>query len=157
MELVDLADEHVPELMRWFPDRPSCAVWGGPEFRYPFTEATFREDVRLDLPSFSVVGDAGELLGFGQYYLRAERCHLARLVVAPQHRGRGAGTFLIRELCRRGCRALNVKECSLFVLESNLAAFRLYCRLGFRTVPYPGEMPSALPGCLYMVRDGEEG
>jgi ribosomal protein S18 acetylase RimI-like enzyme len=150
MKLVSLSNLHLLELMRWFPDQRSCAVWSGPEFRYPFTEATFREDVRRQLPSYSLIGDGNELLGFGQYYLRAERCHLARLVIAPDYRGRGAGTFLIRALCRLGCRELNMSDCSLFVLESNTSAFRLYSRLGFRTVPYPGEAPP-IPGCLYMI------
>jgi ribosomal protein S18 acetylase RimI-like enzyme len=150
MKLVTLAELHVAELMRWFPDQGSCAVWSGPEFRYPFTEATFRHDMRLQLPSYSLIGDENELLGFGQYYLRMERCHLARLVIAPSHRGRAAGAFLIRELTRRGCSELRVSDCSLFVLESNTSAVRLYTRLGFRTMPYPGEAP-AIQGCIYMV------
>ena len=26
-------EDHFAELMSWFPDRVSCQVWGGPEFR----------------------------------------------------------------------------------------------------------------------------
>src|SRR5687768_17388388 len=98
MNLVTAAQTHLLEMLHWFPDRHSCAIWGGPEFRYPFTEATFREDIRLHLPSYSLLGNDGALIGFGQYYLRVGRCHLARLIVSPQHRGRAAGAFMIREL-----------------------------------------------------------
>jgi ribosomal protein S18 acetylase RimI-like enzyme len=150
MKLVNLAETHLPELMQWFPDHRSCTVWSGPEFRYPFTETTFREDVRLQLPSYSLVDNENELVGFGQYYRRVNRCHLARLVIAPAHRGRAAGSFLIRELSRYGCSDLRVSECSLFVLESNTPAVRLYHRLGFRAALYPEEAP-AIEGCIYMV------
>lgn len=155
MKLATFTEPHLAELMQWFPDQHSCTTWGGPEFRFPYTEATFREDLRLELPSYALVGDEGELLGFGQYYLREERCHLARLVVAPGHRGRGAGAFLIRALVQCGCSALKVSGCSLFVYESNLPALGLYTRLGFLTKPYPGT-PPPIEGCIYMITTVEQ-
>jgi ribosomal protein S18 acetylase RimI-like enzyme len=150
LKLEAVQHSHLPELMRWFPDRRSCAMWGGPEFGFPFTDESFRADLRLHLPSYSVVGDNGELLGFGQYYVRVGRCHLARLAISPAHRGRALGEFLIRELCRIGCRELNAKDCSLFVMDSNAPALKLYRRLGFVDAQYPGNMPS-LAGVIYMV------
>ena len=150
-ELMPASEAHLPELMTWFPDAASVAVWAGPDFRYPFTPETFREDVRMaDLPSFVLVGHGGKLLAFGQYYLRAERCHLARLAVAPHHRGRRLGEILVRELCRRGKETLAVGECSLFVLRDNEPAYRLYRRLMFELTTYPGTMPD-IPGCVYLV------
>lgn len=153
MKLVATTQSHFRELRSWFPDRRSCEVWASPAFPYPFTETTFMEHVRPELPSFSLIGDAQELLGFGQYYLRVGRCHLARLVVAPSHRGQGLGAFLVRGLCRRGCRNLGARECSLFVLPDNLPARRLYRRLGFVEAAYPGEIP---PYGDYMVAARQE-
>jgi ribosomal protein S18 acetylase RimI-like enzyme len=150
MKLTAVMESHLPELMSWISDQHSCAIWAGPEFRYPFSAATFREDLRLQLPSYSLVGDAGELLGFGQYYLRVGRCHLARLIISPQHRGRAAGAVLIRELCSLGCPVLNVTECSLFVLQANAPAVRLYSRLGFCVATYPEVMPP-IENCDYMI------
>jgi ribosomal protein S18 acetylase RimI-like enzyme len=150
MQLVTVLDFHLTEIMHWIPDSHSCSIWAGPEFRHPFTDATFRNDMRLELPSYSLVSDAGELLGFGQYYLRVGRCHLARLIISPHHRGRAAGAVLIRELCQRGCGELKASECSLFVLQSNTPAVRLYTRLGFRIVPYPEPMPS-VEDMVYMT------
>jgi len=150
MKLIALAEPHLVELMQWFPDQQSCAIWAGPDFRYPFTQETFREDMRLQLPTYSLISDDGELLGSGQYYLRVGRCHLARLAISPRHRGRALGAVLIRELCQRGCAELNVDHCSLFVLTSNTPAMRLYTRLGFKEALYPGEMPD-IEGCIYML------
>jgi ribosomal protein S18 acetylase RimI-like enzyme len=110
--------------------------------------------MRLQLPSYSLTGDNDELLGFGQYYLREGRCHLARLVISPDHRSRAAGAFLIRELCQLGCNELPASECSLFVMEFNTPAVRLYARLGFSLATYPGE-PLHIERCVYMVASSE--
>jgi ribosomal protein S18 acetylase RimI-like enzyme len=144
-------DRQLAELMRWFPDRQSCHTWGGPEFRFPSTEATFREDARLrELSSFALV-DTGQLAGFGQYYLRLGRCHLGRLAIAPGLRGRGLGTTLVRELGRRGQAALGVEGLSLLVVAGNEGALRLYRRLVFAVIPYP---EPGMEGFAYMGSPG---
>jgi ribosomal protein S18 acetylase RimI-like enzyme len=144
MKLVEVAPGHIREMMTWFPDRRSCEMWGGPSFRFPYTEATFLEDMRRhELPSFALVGDAGELVGFGQYYSRVSRCHIGRLVVSPAHRSRGAGRMLIAELIELGSTTLGATECSLFVLADNPAK-RLYERLGFERTRYPVDDPHVL-------------
>jgi ribosomal protein S18 acetylase RimI-like enzyme len=146
----------LPQLMQWFPDARSLRVWGGTQFRYPYTQETFRADAGLDAASSWIALDepARRLLAFGQFYDRIGRCHLARLGVAPEARGRGIGTFLIRELCRRGTDALGPREFSLFVLSRNEPALRLYRRLGFEPATYPEPLPATEP-VLYMVAAGE--
>lgn len=144
-------EARLPELMSWFEDAAACRVWGGPGFRFPFTRDTFRADARLDsLASFALASDEAVLLGFGQYYLRAGRCHLGRLVIAPGHRGRGLGGSLVRELCRAGSADLGVETYSLFVLPGNERAIRLYERLGFAPARYPEPDPM-FDDCVYMV------
>jgi ribosomal protein S18 acetylase RimI-like enzyme len=141
----------LPELMRWFESADACRVWGGPSFRFPFTRDTFRADARLDsLATFALATDEATLLGFGQYYLRAGRCHLGRLAIAPAHRGRGLGGSLVRELCRIGSAGLGVETYSLFVLPGNERAIRLYERLGFAPARYPEPDPM-FDDCVYMV------
>jgi len=142
--------------MSWFPDQTSCRTWGGPQFRHPFDKDTFQEDSRiLSLPSWSVTGSDGSLSAFGQYYLRAGKCHLSRLAVAPHLRGHGIGSALVRELSQQGCEALAVTSCSLFVLPGNESALRLYHRLGFVAVPYPEPDP-VFAECIYMVASRSE-
>ena len=139
------------ELRSWFEDSEAARRWGGPGLRFPMTEASFRQDLQWGvIPSWSLVA-RGVLLGFGQYYLRNGRCHLARLVVAPGQRSRGLGRRLVEELLRTGMTELGVSESSLFVMQDNEPAIRCYRSLGFepRDLP-PGE--EAMPGVDFMVR-----
>jgi ribosomal protein S18 acetylase RimI-like enzyme len=146
----------LPQLMRWFPDGASVRQWGGPDFRFPFTEETFRKDVRLDdVPAWEIVSTDGALLAFGRYYLRLGRCHLAFLAVAPEMRGRGIGLKLVEELCAEGARNLSFDEYSLFVWQDNAVAVALYRKLGFIEAPYP-EPSSGLAGMAYMIRGRKE-
>lgn len=155
MELVTATEDHLRPLMNWLPDERACLQWGGPAFRYPFSEQTFLQDCRwTELPSYILVDDNGTPLAFGQYYRRIDRCHLGRLIVSPAHRGAGVGRALVTELIRRGCADLGVGECSLFVLKDNTAAKALYGKLGFEFAHYPGSA-EWLEVCDYMVAPAE--
>ena len=150
-ELVDL-----DPLMSWFPTRQDVEVWGGPEFRFPFTLASFREDIRWDhLDSFSLEGRDGRLAAFGQIYRRKGRTHLARLVVCPELRSRGVGKCLIEMLMSEGRRRHGSKEFSLFVFRENIPALRCYESMGFIVCDYPPDMPHG-DVCYFLVwRDGD--
>lgn len=140
----------LPELMSWFPDAHELRIWGGPEFRHPFTPVSFREDSKVDeIDSFALVGDDDTLAAFGQCYLRIKRCHFGRLGVSPARRGQGLGSRLIRELTDWGLGEFGRRELSLFVRHDNVAAHRLYRRLGFRETPYPD--PAFTAETHYMI------
>jgi len=135
----------VPELMSWFADAAALRTWGGPDFRFPFTAASFREDSRVDsLDSFALVSEGGSVAAFGQCYLRVGRCHFGRVGVSPRWRGQGLGTRLFREMADWGLAEFGPRELSLFVDKTNTDARRLYLRLGFREVEYPEAMPPGM-------------
>jgi predicted GNAT family acetyltransferase len=56
-------------------------------------------------------------------------------------RCQGFGTRLIRELTAWGLAEYGSRELSLFVNRNNVAAHRLYLRLGFREATYPEPTP----------------
>ena len=144
----------LPELMSWFDDAASLRAWGGTEFRFPFTPATFRQDSKVDeIASFALAADDGALAAFGQCYLRIERCHFGRLAVSPRRRGQGLGTRLIRELTDWGMARFGKRSLSLFVNRANVDAERLYRRLGFRDSAYPEPTP-LMANSIYMIADG---
>lgn len=143
-------ESQLPELMTWFGGRAALLTWGGPEFRYPCTPESFRDDAKVRiLPTWALVED-GVLVGFGQCYLRVGRCHLGRLAISPARRGGGLGTRLIVELAGWGRCEFRSDTFSLFVIPANTRARRLYERLGFVETPYPEPSP-ATDGFVYMV------
>ena len=151
VRLAPLTEQHVQEMATWFSNERELTEWAGPGFRYPFDLQTFIEDLKLEkLSSFVLLSDDDEFIGFGQYYLRHGRCHLGRLVIAPQYRGGGYAAALMDLLIARGLKELNVDSSSLFVLEDNAPAIRAYQKFGFSFAEYPEEIP--MENCLYMIR-----
>jgi ribosomal protein S18 acetylase RimI-like enzyme len=137
--------------MTWFKDAEELHIWGGPDMRFPFTAASFREDSRVDsIDSFSLVSEGGSLAAFGQCYLRVGRCHFGRVGVSPRGRGQGHGTRLFQEMAGWGLAEFGPREFSLFVDKTNAEAHRLYLRLGFREAPYPEAMPHGIDA-HYMI------
>lgn len=146
------ADCDARELMSWFSQRNACLTWGGPAFRYPFTPASFIEDMRLaSLSGYALTDDTDTLLGFGQIYPKLNRIHLARLAVHPEMRGGGLGKRLISKLVEAGQAAFAWREASLFVYRQNTAAHRCYRQMGFVDTAWP-EGDRVLRGCVFMVR-----
>ena len=130
--------EHLHILKSWFPDKETSYDWCGPGLRYPFTHETFMEDIHWEsMPAYSLLNENQELIVFGQYYKKAVRCHLARLVVSPLYRSRGIGYHFIFRLMEIGMSDLCVKECSLFVIRSNEKALKCYHALQFEKAEYP--------------------
>ena len=129
---------HLKALKTWFPDKTAAYDWCGPGMRYPFTHETFLEDIHWErMPAYSLINKNKELIGFGQYYEKAGRCHLARLVISPSCRSMGFGYHFITRLMAMGMEDLGADECSLFVIRSNEKALTCYRALNFEKAEYP--------------------
>lgn len=150
------ADADFDEIMAWFQDAAAVDTWSGPNFRYPFTGRTFREDCRIDLMTSYVLRAAdGRLTAFGQSYERDGRGHLARLVVNPALRRRGAGRQLVSMIIAELAASHDYAEYSLFVYRDNLPAYQCYCSLGFVVVDYPDDAP--MPDkCFFLIKKSNE-
>ena len=150
--LAPVTEDEIDELMSWFPDAASVDIWGGPDFRFPFTAASFRADCRLDLmTSWSLRNPAGDLAAFGQAYERTGRGHLARLISNPQMRRAGAGRRLIEMIIASLESTHEYDEYSLFVYRDNEPAYRCYLSLGFEVADYPADAP--MPDkCFFLTR-----
>jgi ribosomal-protein-alanine N-acetyltransferase len=91
-------------------------------------------------------GGSSEPIGFAEFYVAADECHLLNIAIAPAYRRGGLGNELLRavteEAVRRGCRA-----CLLEVRASNMAAIALYERAGFvRVATRKGYYPAIMAG-----------
>lgn len=151
MKLTQVTHLHFSEILRWVNTEKQLLEWAGPNVRYP----TNARDLELDVlaqswPTFALVSEVEELIGFGQYYLRLDHCHVCRLIVSPTHRGKGVVRQLIELISAEGTRQLDVSACSLFVYQDNTAAIKAYEKMGFIGIDYPTD--DAIAGCLYMVK-----
>lgn len=151
MNIIKADSEHAREIMGWFPDKESVILWGSPYTRYPLTEETFFEDIYWSrIHSRVALTDEDELLGFGQFYLKLGRCHLARLVINPKFRGRGLGAKFIATLMDHGAGQLDTRTFSLYVMTVNKPALAVYKNLGFNLAEYPHGDPK-LENCVFMI------
>lgn len=158
MKLTTPTESDLNVISQWFPDESRLRIWSGPKFRYPFNQNTFNQDLSMErLPSFCLKFseqtenlETKALVGFGQYYSRAGKCHLGRLVINPEFRGQNKIANLIDLLAQEGCAQLNVNKLSLFVFNDNHKAKNAYEKIGFVEAEYPEEMP--MDGCVYMVK-----
>jgi len=101
-------------------------------FVNPWTREMYLADLENHGVSFCyVVRDASQrVIGYCSFWRVLDELHINNVAVAPAHRGRGAGTALIREVLSEGAR-MGARRATLEVRRSNEAARRLYERLGF--------------------------
>ncbi len=151
LDSVTDADRSV--LMGWFHDASSVRIWGGPSFRYPWTDDSFRADSRWDvLAGFALRDSSARMAAFGQLYDHLGRIHLARLVVDPQRRSGGIGRRLISELLAAGRERWPYEEASLYVYRDNEPAVACYRSLGFRSAEFPAAHPELAGSCYFLTR-----
>ena len=150
--LVDAKHDDMRQLMTWFRTAKAVNEWGGPVFRFPFTEETFRRDCHWGkMATFRLNDPEGSFAAFGQLYERYGRINLARLVVHPALRNQGIGKRLIALMMDVGPSLLRCSQFSLFVFRDNTPALGCYLSMGFVIREYPKGAP--MPDrCYYLTR-----
>ncbi|RCU50324.1 N-acetyltransferase [Corallincola holothuriorum] len=137
------------ELRSWFSALSDLRSWGGPEMGWARDEIDWLHKLQWpDAQSFAML-NSQRLLGFGQLrFSLGEKgggyCHLARLVVHPEARGRGFGMRLVTGLMALGEALWQPDYYSLFVFENNQTALSLYSKLGFQQVGHYVDRRSVL-------------
>ena len=101
-------------------------------FPSPWTRAMYEEELRHAGTAFIIVLRTGTtpVAGYCSYRLIAEELQVNNVAVRPEHRGKGFGRALVESALAHG-RAAGALTALLEVRRSNLAAQRLYLRLGF--------------------------
>ncbi|MBZ9612010.1 GNAT family N-acetyltransferase [Rheinheimera maricola] len=128
------------QLRNWFQNAEQQQSWGGDNFVYPCSEQQFLQLLcRPGTQSYSLLDrHSGKLLGFGQLCDRFGCHHLARLVIAPPHRGQGLAKQLIFALIMQAL-STQQRDISLYVHRHNVVALQCYNRLGFNITTPPEE------------------
>ena len=129
----------VPEILSWVKTETDVVQWAGHAFVWPMTQRQFREHLKESktrLPSlypFALL-NRGRVAGYcelANHQRNSGSTMLSRVIVAPRHRGKGYGTFMVREVLRFGFVDLGLNRIWLGVFDFNEAAIGCYKRTGF--------------------------
>lgn len=96
----------------------------------PWSAASFLQMIEKEDSAYFVAEEDGRLLGGCGLLLIAGEGNITNVVVAPEARRRGVATGLLTYLLAEGGRA-GLTAYTLEVRVSNVAAIRLYEKLGF--------------------------
>jgi len=123
------------KIVFWNRDQNDFRYWAGPQVRFPATAISLAIDISLGSGNSLVLEEQEALFAFGQIFNRgAGFYHLARIIVAPEERGKCYGRFL----CKIWMQIAHRDEChviSLKVYRGNIRVHSLYQKFGFSEVP----------------------
>lgn len=151
MKFTAVNKSHIEQISCWVDSQDKLFHWAGPFLSYPLNIETLMSDLDLESkPAYCLIADNEELLGFGQFYQRLAACHLGRLIVSPNHRGKALIADLIEQLVKTAAQNYSFNTVSLFVYTDNPAAINAYKKLGFENTHYPEKIP--FENCIYMTK-----
>ncbi|HET7060674.1 MAG TPA: ribosomal protein S18-alanine N-acetyltransferase [Nitrosospira sp.] len=101
-------------------------------FLFPWTRGNFSDSVNAGYHCL-VLDQGGQLFGYGVMTVGADEAHLLTLSIAIESQRKGWGERLLRHFIWIA-RDLNARSMFLDVRVSNVAAARLYERMGFKKV-----------------------
>lgn len=125
------------QLASWITDAWSCSRWAGPSVPFPFDANDLPKWLSAGIGHSLTLRQQGQtdLLGFGQWFDKGYGLvRLARIIIAPNQRGKGLGRILCQQIMDNARTSMAVETFSLGVYRDNPAALATYLRLGFHIV-----------------------
>ena len=113
-------------------DLPAIMAIERVAYEFPWTEGIMRDCFRFGYVCKVYESRAG-ILGYGILSIGAGECHFLNICIAPTQQQRGHGARLVKALLDIA-RQARVRSAILEVRASNLAAFKLYDKLGFNEI-----------------------
>jgi ribosomal-protein-alanine N-acetyltransferase len=129
-DLREVPEVHIRPMMEI--DLPEVAAIEQNSYAFPWSENIFRDCLRVGY-TCRALDLAGQIIGYGVMSLGAGEAHVLNVCVRDEYRSLGFGRRLLEHLLERAG-ASGVHEAFLEVRPSNLAAIRLYQRLGFEQI-----------------------
>lgn len=99
-------------------------------FSIPWSKKSFENSLNSKDTLFVVAENAGEILGYLGMYLFSEEADISNVAVAKKYRRQHVAKRLLEYIFIQA-KSRGVKNITLEVRETNVAAIRLYERMGF--------------------------
>jgi len=129
-DLREVPEVHIRPMMEM--DLTEVAAIEQKSYAFPWSENIFRDCLRVGY-TCRALDLAGQIIGYGVMSLGAGEAHILNLCVREEFRIVGFGRRLLEHMLERAA-AAGISEAFLEVRPSNLAAIRLYHRLGFEQI-----------------------
>lgn len=101
-------------------------------FTSPWSEAAFYNELTNNqFAYYTVVECEGDVIGYGGMWAIVEEAHVTNIAISSRYRRKGIGTRLLHSM-QETALLLGMKNMTLEVRISNLAAQSIYEKLGFR-------------------------
>ena len=111
-------------------DVPAIAAIEAVSFKTPWTAEMILSEMKEPLSHFYVAVSGDTAIGYYGFLHILDELHILNVAVCPDYQGKGVGKALMADLIERAA-SLSARAVTLEVRESNLAAKRLYERVGF--------------------------
>lgn len=98
-------------------------------YPFPWTRGNFVDSLSSGYGAWVLV-EAGVVIGYAIVMKALDESHLLNITIGPDHQGRGAGAWLLRQILENS-RRQGARRLFLEVRPSNQSARRLYARFGF--------------------------
>ena len=126
------------EVARWATSADEAHRWAGSDPGWPVDVSVFgRWHAESDVRPY-VLCDEAETVGYGEVWIDEpeQEVELARIIVSPNHRGRGHGQRLVRLLLEQASLA-ELPDAFVRVVPQNESALACYRGAGFLPVSNP--------------------
>jgi RimJ/RimL family protein N-acetyltransferase len=141
VKLEPVQPQDLQRLLTWVDSPEFLLQWAGPKPSWPLTRSQLEAHLletqgpTPNLMAFKAVSDDGFMTAYGEI-ARIDRtnrsANLARVIVAPESRALGIGSWVVAELLWITFEQLYLHRVGLNVLSFNTAAIRALERTGFR-------------------------
>lgn len=117
----------------WLKTADQCRLWAGDNIRFPFTANSLEDDIEFNHHQHFVFKNGPEIVAFGQLQtVNKYHTHIARLIVNPDYRNQGIATHFLKAITQEiETQNTNLRLLTLNVVETNLAALKIYAAQGF--------------------------
>jgi ribosomal-protein-alanine N-acetyltransferase len=129
-DLHEVPEVHIRPMMD--ADLAEVAAIEQASYAFPWSENIFRDCLRVGY-TCRALDLANKIIGYGVMSLGAGEAHILNVCVRGEYRTVGFGRRLLEHLLERAG-AAGTSEAFLEVRPSNVAAIRLYQRLGFEQI-----------------------
>ena len=150
--MIDIRTAQESDLLivsQWLRNQAECEMWAGHRVLYPIDLPALPDAIQWSESDSWVVTLREEVAAFGQLVPKpGGRFHIARMIVAPDHRAEGLGRRLTEHLLATAVET-EASVLSLNVFADNYRAIALYRSLGFSETDRPADEPESL--AVYMT------